>query len=241
VGEHGRRRVRARGARRGARGARPRPFVAGGGPWRVPRGWPGRTVVCLACGPSIHVDDVERVGRWRRDDRCRVIAVGNAVRLAPWADVLYACDPGWWRHAGAPQGFGGIRVALRPVELPNVWWLADRREDGLDEDPRYLSSGGNSGHQALNLAWHLGAARIALLGYDMQFAPDGRRHWFGDHPRGLTNPHDDTLARWRRAFPAIAADLAARGVAVINASRATALDCFPRSTIEDMIAAWSTP
>jgi hypothetical protein len=40
---------------------------------------------------------------------------------------------------------------------------------------------------------------------------------------------------WTNAFPQLAADLVQEGVEVINLSRETALDCFPRMTLEEAI------
>lgn len=92
-----------------------------------------------------------------------------------------------------------------------------------------IHEGGNSGYQAINLAFHAGVRRIVLLGYDMQ-RTGGRSHWFGDHPGRLNvaSPYE----RWVRDFASIAADLEAEGVEVINASRETALECFRRAPIE---------
>lgn len=93
-------------------------------------------------------------------------------------------------------------------------------------------TGQNSGYQALNLAVLAGAQRILLLGYDMKFAPDGRQHWFGDHPR-LEHPARLTahLHNFRRA----AKHLARVGVDVINCSPDSALDCFRHEEIESVL------
>jgi hypothetical protein len=95
--------------------------------------------------------------------------------------------------------------------------------------------GGNSGYQAVNLAFLRGARRIVLLGYDMGAGEDGASHWHGDHPGGLNRSLPFHV--WREAFPQLAADLATEGVRVINASRRTALGCFERMTLEGALAA----
>jgi hypothetical protein len=96
--------------------------------------------------------------------------------------------------------------------------------------------GGNSGYQAMNLALHLGAARIVLLGYDMAPADDGRLHWFGAHPAGLANPDGVNFATWPKAFDRLAPALADLGVEVVNCSRRTALGCFARAPLEEVLA-----
>jgi uncharacterized Rossmann fold enzyme len=94
-----------------------------------------------------------------------------------------------------------------------------------------LHSGGNSGHQAINLAYLFGAARIVLLGFDMQQRDPALSHYFGEHPyhkRPLTR----NFEAWRRNLALLGADLQAEGVEVLNATRDTALQCFPRVPLE---------
>ena len=110
-------------------------------------------------------------------------------------------------------------------------WVHSVDRPGLSSDPSLIHQGGNSGYQALNLAVLLGAARILLLGYDM----GGRGHWHGNHPPGLRNPPESQLSEWAGQFHAAAADLDRLGIECINCSRETALTCFPRARIEDVL------
>ena len=98
---------------------------------------------------------------------------------------------------------------------------------GLSKDPSRVH-GTNSGAQAVNLAYHLGATRIVLLGYDMQHT-GGRRHCHQDYPAGWLNA--EPVKGWASQFAFLARDLAAEGVEVLNASRETALTCVPRMTL----------
>lgn len=89
---------------------------------------------------------------------------------------------------------------------------------------------GNSGAGAVMLAARRGARRVVLLGYDCQY--DGKRkHWHADHKRPLGNA--GSVAKWPDQFRGLARYLG--GVEVLNASRATALDCFPRVTLEEAL------
>lgn len=96
-----------------------------------------------------------------------------------------------------------------------------------------IHQGGNSGFQAINLAWLWGAKTIVVLGLDCKPAQDGKAHWFGQHGPGLTQRQPFGL--WQGAFPALAKDLEAEGVRVINASRDTALTCFETAQLEHVI------
>lgn len=111
-------------------------------------------------------------------------------------------------------------------------WVRSHNGAGLSRDPEVINEGANSGYQAINLAYHAGARRIVLLGFDMQRTGD-RSHWFGDHPGRLNVP--SPYEAFRRNFGPLAADLAAEGVEVINASRETALECFRRAALESIV------
>lgn len=88
----------------------------------------------------------------------------------------------------------------------------------------------NSGANAIALAaWH-GAKRIILLGYDCQ-RTGGMAHWHGDHPPSLGNAK--SLPSWPEKFRQLIPLLS--GTEVINCSRESALDCFPRGNLEDYL------
>jgi hypothetical protein len=66
---------------------------------------------------------------------------------------------------------------------------------------------------------------------------DGKVHFFGDHPyhkQPNQGPNDGTMRRWVNNFTALAADLKQERVEVINATRNTALTCFPKLPLEQI-------
>jgi hypothetical protein len=189
----------------------------------VPRLWPGATVVCVGTGPSLTQADVDACR-----GRARVIVVNNAYQVAPWADALYAADEKWWRwHKGVPD-FAGLKYTIDPNRKawPGLVALRNTGQNGLESDPTGLRTGFNSGYQAINLAVHLGAARIVLLGYDMS-----GDHYFGSHPDKTRPPFGPCL----QAFATLPAPLAAAGVEVVNATRRTALQVFPCVPLETLV------
>jgi len=212
----------------------------------VPKLWPGSTVVCIGGGPSLTQADVDFCR-----GRARVVVVNDGYRLAPWAEILYACDDKWWKwqhrhHTAAIAEFQGLRFGLKPIRSEmigpsglraHVSWvrsvqiLEDTGDSGLEVSPTGLKTGRNSGYQAINLAVHLGAVRIALLGYDMSVAPDGKQHWFGKHPEFGRSPY----ASFQALFPTIVKPLKRLGVEVFNCSRRTALECFPKVSLEQAL------
>lgn len=188
-------------------------------------------IICAA-GPSMAHVDLKMLRRFRS---WRVMVVNCTFRLLPHADVLYAGDLQWWNTYGAEaesfagekwtrDEFAALRYRLRRV--------AHKKGQGLCRQRGYVHSGGNSGYQAVNLAYHFGARKIALLGFDMHRKAGG--HWHGEH-HGMLSAPPSHMAVWRREFPALAADLRHEGVLVINATEGSALDCFPKIPLPEAL------
>lgn len=179
--------------------------------------WTGRTVVCIASGPSLTKEDCEAVHR-----SGHVTVVTNSTfRLCPWADVLFAHDSRWWRANPDAMQFMGRKISgsslARNLGVESVFCS------------NWISARGNSGASAIAIAVAGNAAKIVLLGFDCSFDGD-RKHWHADHPHGMSNCQ--SINSWPRQF-GIAAKLAAKaGVPVVNASRRTALTCFERGELE---------
>lgn len=192
-------------------------------PAPIPCLWPESTVVCLGTGPSLTQQDVDHVR-----GKAKVIAVNDAYRLAPWADALYACDAKWWNwHKGAPS-FAGLKFGLQmgARHWPGVQIVGKTGSHGIEWRRVGIRTGNNSGYQAINLAIHLGAKRILLLGYDMSGT-----HFFGRHRDGSLPPFAVCL----KAFATMVPDLKAHDVSVINCTRKTALKSFPLQRLEEAL------
>jgi hypothetical protein len=111
-------------------------------------------------------------------------------------------------------------------------WIRGEGSSGLGR--RHIHWGGNSGFQAINLAYLWGARRIVLLGFDMQCGPGGESHWFGEHVpvRGIVNRNPKKFDSWIRHLETLGRDLQDAGIGVYNATRMTALTCFAQIPIE---------
>lgn len=207
--------------------------------------WDGATAVIIGSGPSLTPEQTQAVYEWRNaktDGSRRVIVINTSFRLAPWADVLYACDGSWW--AAKPVGGGQtyFQEASKTFK-PNQMWTQDKhaaqnlgiqyirsvKDRGLSKNPAFIHQGNNSGFQATNIAYLAGVARIILLGFDMRGG-----HWHGDHPPPLSSglPH----ITWINNFTPMATDLKAAGIQVLNATPKSALRCFPNVALEEALA-----
>lgn len=189
--------------------------------WSVPRDWEGQTAAILATGPSLTEDHALAV------PGLRVIAVSNAYQLAPWADVLYSCDPRWWDVHPDSYKFNGLKVSL---DNPAVLRLQNGGPSGIDTRPTHLRSGRNSGYQALNLAVLFGAKRILLFGFDCK--AKGKTHFFGRHPPSLERQHP--YDAWIKHFNEAAPILKGMGVEVWNCTD-SALTCFEKKDYRDAL------
>jgi hypothetical protein len=176
--------------------------------------------VCIATGASLTQDQVDYVR-----GKAKVYVVSDAYRLAPWADVLYSCDFQWWNYH-------------KPEFAGEKWTISDRAasEFGINHitqgdiefslDKSKLGTGGNSGFQAINLAYLQGATKIILLGFDYK----DHGHFFGDHPSPLSRGSD--YARWLGNINDAAKIIP---ITVINCSPGSAIKCFPQMDIRDAL------
>lgn len=188
--------------------------------------WQGRTVACIASGPSLTPEDCEAV----RAAGLPTIVTNTTFRLCPWADVLMGFDSAWWREYGRGKPsdggpsvedvFTGDRLTCSMIGntlgIPTLY------------QQNWVRGYGNSGTAAISLAVVCGAVKVVLLGYDCQ-KTGGLTHWHGAHPKPLGNAK--SMPAWPRKFAQVAAFAASKKVPVINCSRETALKCFPRSEL----------
>lgn len=203
-------------------------------PWleTVPELWPQSTIVCVGSGPSLLMKDIDTAF----NAGARLLVVNDAVRLTGnCADLLFAADAKWWRwhqsvaDADLPQHLWTVDPDARQYR-PSVHVVNYNGHAGFERSRCSIRTGGHSGYMAVHLAAHLGAAKIILLGYDLQ-PTNGQHHFFGDHPdrNHLNYPYRVGV------YETLREPLAHRGVRVLNASRATALTTFPRTSLTDAL------
>jgi hypothetical protein len=159
----------------------------------------------LGSGPSMsqHVADSVK-------GKCRVVAVSDSYRLAPWADALVSQDRSWWDVHREALNFAGRKFC---------GWERSGTEL-LKFDVR-LGTGLNSGLQGMRVAAMLGATKILLLGFDMHGS-----HFFGPHPKALANTTAERFREHIRQFSKW------YGPEVVNCTPGSALTHFRMSTLE---------
>lgn len=201
--------------------------------------WSGKPVAIIACGPSAKDAEIELLR-----GKMFVLAIKQSVDLCPWADAVYGCDAPWWLHRNGLPEFKGLKLAwearacekfrdLKKVEIPDKL-----RDELLLDEPLKVGAGGNSGFQALNIAVQFGARRIVLIGFDMQ--DRSGQHWYGrNNWPEANNPDESNFRRWRAAFDQASAQLVQRGVEVVNASSISAMKCFSKRSLAEIVRDWA--
>jgi hypothetical protein len=175
----------------------------------------GQTALVFASGPSL-------TDLWSPDRSIPLpsIAVNDAWRVAPAADILYATDAAWWMHHKAVPAFAGVRVGYEGPGPAGIIWLQGTGGDGYDPRLGYVRHGQGSGYAAAHLAAQLGAKRIVLVGFDCRPVAD-KEHFFGSHDQQIRKPMP--YAVWSERFAVLAKELAAREIELVNATPGSAL------------------
>lgn len=197
-------------------------------------------MVIVGGGPSageIDFDQVKEVAR-QKGIELRWIVINNSVQLVPDADILYACDFSWWEANGGAMNFQGLKLSVDKLCLRRPWNIKQVFLNKADDRLELIKFGtvgwgGNSGFHCLNLAVQFIPKKIVLIGLDMTLAHG--IHWHGPHKKGLNNPKQGSVDRWRRVTDAAAPLIARLGIPVINASSISALQNYRKMSILEAI------
>lgn len=231
--------------------------------WKVPKIWDGGDAWIIGGGPSVprqfdvpeHI--IQKVINGTLPPSAyspymalihneHVIGVNMAYKIGPWIDIVMFGDSGFFakERAGLSQ-FPGLKISCNPTSKSERWVKTLNRDGqksrGVSENPTMVSWNGNTGAAAINLAVHLGASKIFLLGFDMDIDPkNNMQHWHNLYSKGPVAPHDDRrrrklpFGRHLQGFPVIAEDIKKRGVQIINVSPESTITCFPKMTIKQI-------
>lgn len=197
--------------------------------------WAGQSCIIVASGPSAKDIQIESA-----KGHAKFIAVNNSWQLAPWSDVLYACDHEWWRSANGCAEFPGLKLTIDKRALEGNDWgvklvrCVKKNDNAILHRSNTVGWGGNSGFHALQLAVQFGCSKIILVGFDMTIS--GGVHWHGPHPKGMHNPTPGIAERWRRAVDNAWHAIQPTGTVVINCSLVSALRNYPKMTFEEALA-----
>ena len=188
----------------------------------------GSSIFIVGGGPSLKDFDFTRL----KDKH--VIAVNKAFLFVPFADVMYWTDTRFYKwYEKEINLFSGLKVTNKSTPIkPGIVNLQDTGREGLETRPDGIRHGNNSGYAAINLAYLLGANKIILLGFDMKI--EGKKTHFHDGYSTPQNPkiYENNMVPY---FKTLVDPLKSHGVEIYNACPDSALTCFKKCTIEEVM------
>lgn len=196
------------------------------------------TVFIIGGGPSVKtlIPNVSIL-----NDR-DVICCNNAYKLFPDALCTHFADRAWLQWHIQPEhdlfnNFSGVITSCAPLRRQNL--LADKvcYFDKVQERIKFslnenALSGRNAGHQAVNLAYHIGYRQIVLIGFDMNVNVD-KTHWHDDHKR--TTNKEVFVNNFIPDFNEMNKHREQLGLKIFNLNRQSGLRCFPFADLDDFI------
>lgn len=174
-----------------------------------------------------------------------VIGINSAFLIGDWIDIVFFGDRGWFlSNREALAKFPGIKVSCSPhtnrkeYDAENVKTVARSRTGrGISNERNSVAWNSNSGAAAISLAYHLGAKRVILLGFDMKLDESGYQHWHqlyktaGDRRPAKRLP----FGRHLIGFAQIAKDAKRFNMEIINASPDSAIKELPKTSVKDLL------
>ncbi len=196
--------------------------------WIPPRMWPDSTVFIIGGGPSLLKEDLEPLrGNGNSIRAQHVIGVNDSFKKWPWIPVTYFGDARWhdWNRKYLKKYSGLVVSSSKRTEpFPDVLHVQRVNRDGVFRKPGFVSWNRNSGTSAINLAYHFGAKRIVLLGFDMKMKDDNH-NWHTNHRHIPDSNIYET--RFLPSFQIVARDAKILGLEIVNANPDSALTLFP--------------
>jgi hypothetical protein len=225
--------------------------------WRVPEIWKDGTCIIIGGGTSlidqfnIPTEVVEKVYTGVEDASVyspylslihdqHVIAVNMSYQLGNWIDVLFFGDDGFWKtQKEGILKFQGLRVSFESEKIRDdrvkLVSRNPRKKQGITFSPKGLLSWNfNSGAAAINLAIQFGAKRIILLGFDMYLDASNNQHWHKVYTSPL-HVVKESMKKHLQGFPVIAKDIEGTGIEIINCSPNSAIQCFRKANIWEVL------
>lgn len=173
-----------------------------------------------------------------------VIGVNMSYKLGMWIDVVMFGDSGFFlKERNGLATFPGIKVSCNTGSQGERWIKHLGRDGshskGISTNPMLVGWNGNTGGAAINLAVHMGAKRILLLGFDMNLDGTRMQHWHDLYGKGpvLDERRKRKLpfSRHITSFSFIAADAKRLGVEIINLSPGSSINDFPKMSVKEFL------
>lgn len=198
--------------------------------YAVPRLMDGGRVFIIGGGSSVSSEDLGPLTA----SEDLVIGVNSAYVLGDFVDITFFSDCRWleWNKKGLEDYKGMLISCCHRCPFGHEGVLKIKRgvAVGIDQHPARIAFNLSSGGGAINLAYHLGATEIILIGYDMK-TTDGKHNFHDLHQ--VTPPDDVYKEKFIRPFSTIARDAKILGIKIWNASMDSALKDFTKKPLDE--------
>jgi len=191
----------------------------------------------------------------------RVIGVNIAAFLGDWVDVAYWGDSDTYtEHKSQFNTYAGLKVSsagkFSSDSFDSIKYLHRNMSKGLTKNRSQVSwITKNSGGSAIDLAHHLGATRIFILGLDMYSFNDGRVHWHTGYPDKSKTPNFFQTKRGKKCpknipdkekseylfkkqsvgWGRVATDAKKLGIEIINVNPKSNINAFLKMSLSDVM------
>lgn len=200
----------------------------------IPVDGEGQTAIVFATGPSLTPEVIEQIRPYHEAGKVRTCGLNDSYKIIDFLDEFYACDEKWWKiHINDPYFEGGQTVMDIDARMwgnqtawptlkkyPHVNVVQGNSKNGFSKSRDLIHWGNNSGYQMLNLVSIMGFKRIILVGYNMGVPAKKEVHFFGKHPKGLSQGGNQYKG-FVRNFATIQDDIKAR---IVNCTPESMLD-----------------
>lgn len=217
------------------------------------RPWRNHTCFLIAGGPSLAGFDFNLIKNQLS------IGINKSFIKFP-TTINYAMDSRFYDLVTFPENdklqnlhekwrqYTGIKVFLRHslrIKFDSsVYFVPSLHTNTLSLDlKKGIWGGNNSGFGALMLAIALGSKRIGLLGYDLKIkeSKDSKKnkietHWHGGYGNSKKDTFQEKLDKFKLCFNDYADVIASQGIEVVNLNLDSALNCFPKDTLDNFLS-----
>jgi hypothetical protein len=235
--------------------------------WQVPKIWEGGECWIIGGGPSmprqfgVPEDVISKVLSQELGPDAyspylspihekHVIAINAAFLIGNWMDIVFFGDGNYYRYnRNALLAYPNVKVTCNPklsdyVRTDRIKYVArdQKHPFGISKRPNHVSWNQNSGAAAISLAYHLGAVRVVLLGFDMM-RMEGNRHWhnlYKDKPRTKRRGQKGRVPlpsfhRHLSGFEQIAKDANKLGLEILNVSPDSAITELRKVELKEVL------
>lgn len=172
------------------------------------------------------------------------IGVNHAFLIGNWIDVFYFSDTAMWDNEQLTEQmmeFRGLRITNNAVYTDEMYdqtgikyvKRSEKKRYGLTDEKDAVCLNNNTGLSAIDLAYHFGAKRIILLGFDMTVGP------LDSHIHGINTRFsrgEDPTRSFKRHMLSVGniwKDARDKGIEILNASQISKIPLFPKVRAKD--------